>query len=198
MSGLGARLILGIASIGAMLFMLAVADTPDAYAKKGKIHTCIDKKGPDKGAMRFSKIKRCRKGEKSLSWNKRGLPGQAGQPGPAGATGTGGDPGALDELRLDLDQQSARIQELEGEVDALTTQVTALAAQLTGLGTQLGALGSDFTSFKSDACDQLETLTDQSNSMGTALDGIGLGGTIPPLLTLTNPGSPTALPAFGC
>jgi hypothetical protein len=174
------RLALALASVTAMLFIVSLGAVPEAQAKKGKIHACAAKKGPDKGTMRWVRKGKCHKGEKAVKWNKRGPAGTAGpqgQPGPAGPSGEGANQQALDALRLQLEQQTARITDLE---------------------TQLGTLSTEFAAFQTVACAQLSTLTDQTNLIGTALDGIGLGGTIPPLLDLVNPGAPTALPGFSC
>jgi len=176
---------------------LACTGPAAAFAKQGKIHACYATKGPDKGAMRFVRGKKCHHGEKSLKWNKTGKPGPSGQPGPTGPAG-GASQDALDQLHAQLDQQAARIDTLETQIGQLTAQYDALAAQVTALAGQITGLGGQFDSFKSLACGQLADLTSQSNAMGTALDAIGLGGTIPPLLTLTNPGAPTGLPAFSC
>lgn len=163
-----------------MFCIVALVAVPDADAKKGKIRACVAKKGPDKGTMRWVRSGKCHKGEKAVKWNKRGRagkPGQPGQQGPVGPAGEGADQGAIEALRLQLEQQTARIADLES---------------------QLGAVTSQFAAFQTAACAQLATLTEQSNLMGAALDGIGLGGTIPPLLDLINPGAPTALPGFSC
>jgi hypothetical protein len=164
---------------------VALGATDEAVAKKGKIHACYATKGPSKGAMRFVRTKKCRPGEKSLSWNKKGMAGPAGQTGaagqagPPGPAGSGGSSDTIEQLRTQLDQQSVRISDLEGQVAQLTSQSVALAAQL-------GA-----------ACGQLANLTDQSNDLGTAIDGIDLTGVLGGL-TFTNPGAPTALASFAC
>ena len=181
------RLALALASVTAMLSIVALGAVPEAEAKKAKIYACAAKKGPDKGTMRWVRKGKCQKGEKAVKWNKRGPVGAAGpqgQPGPAGPSGEGANQEALDALRLQLEQQTARIANLE--------------TQLGALDTQFGALSTEFAAFQTVACAQLSTLTDQTNLMGAALDGIGLGGTIPPLLDLVNPGAPTALPGFSC
>ncbi len=153
-----------IALIAALVGALAIAPGAPAAAKKGKVHVCVETRGKDKGVMHLAKGKHCHKGQKSVTFNKRGKRGRAGEPGaegPQGPTGQGAPPDAL---------------------AALQQQLAAQAEQLAALQSQLAA-----------ACTQLSTVTTQLNALGTALDGIGLGGTIPPLLTLISPGAPTPL-----
>jgi hypothetical protein len=159
----------GIALLAALVAVLMIAPAANAAAKKGKVHVCVEKHGKDKGVMRLAKSKHCPKGQKAVTFSKkgkRGKPGKAGQQGPQGPAGQGADPDAL---------------------AALQQQVAALQSQFAQVQTQLSA-----------ACTQLTTVTTQLNALGTALDGIGLGGTIPPLLALINPGAPPGLPAFSC
>jgi len=150
----------------ALLGLVVAAPAAPAAAKKGKIKVCVQKSGKDRGAMRFSGKKGCKKDERKLTWNKKGQRGPAGERGPEGSAGEGASPDQLAALQQALAATTSRITELE---------------------TQLAT-----------ACGQLTALTTQSNLLGTALDGIGLGGTIPPLLTLITPSPPPALPAFSC
>jgi hypothetical protein len=53
------------------------------------IKACAKKKG---GALR--KAKKCRRGERRVTWAKTGVPGATGPQGPAGPAGNGGAPGA--------------------------------------------------------------------------------------------------------
>jgi hypothetical protein len=150
----------------ALLATLLVAPSAPAAAKKGKVNVCVEKRGKDKGAMRFAGKKKCHKGEKKVTLNKKGPPGPAGARGPEGPAGQGA---SADQLA------------------ALQEALAAQAAQISALQTQLAA-----------ACSQLVALTSQTEALGAALDGIGLGGTIPPLLTLITPAAPSPLPAFSC
>jgi hypothetical protein len=168
----GRAIALALTALIAML-VIAPAAAP-AASKKGKVNVCVEKRGKDRGAMRFAGKKRCHKGEKKVTFAKKGKPGPAGQRGPEGPAGPAGSAADLTALRAELE-----------------AQIAALQGQLTGLSTQ-------FAAFQTAACAQLATLTDQTNALGTALDGIGLGGTIPALLTLVNPGAPPGLPAFSC
>jgi hypothetical protein len=159
-------------AVVAALLLPAGADA--AVAKKGKVNVCVEKRGKDRGAMRFAGKKKCHKGEKKLTLSTKGKRGPAGERGPEGPAGPAGSADDLTALRTELE-----------------SQIAALQGQLTGLSTQ-------FATLQTAACAQLATLTDQTNALGTALDGIGLGGTIPALLTLVNPGAPTPLPGFSC
>jgi hypothetical protein len=178
--------------------VIAFAVTDEAVAKKGKIHVCVAKRGPDKGAMRFVRGKKCQKGEKSLSWNKKGMPGPAGATGQTGPAGAGeGAQQTIDQLRTQLDQQSTRVADLESQVAQLTTQYSAALNQLGALGTQVTGLGNQFGAFQTTACGQLTNLTDQSNDLGTAIDGIDVTGLFGGLAFIS-PGAPTALQSFAC
>lgn len=152
--------------LAALVALVAIAPAASGAAKKGKVHVCVEKRGKDKGVMHLSKTKRCHKGLKSITFNKRGPAGKAGERGPEGPAGEGASPDAIAALQQALASQAAQISALQSQLET--------------------------------ACGQLSVLTGQANALGTALNGIGLGGTIPALLTLVNPGAPPGLPAFGC
>jgi hypothetical protein len=122
----------------AALLACAVAAPADAAAKKGKVHVCVEKRGKDKGAMRLSKSKRCHKGEKSLTLNKRG---PAGQRGPEGPAGQGASPDALAALQQALADQAAQIAALQSQLTAACAQLSAVTTQVDALGTAIGGIG---------------------------------------------------------
>ncbi len=155
--------------LAALLAALVVAPAADAASKKGKVNVCVEKRGKDRGAMRFAGKKKCHKGEKKVTLSKKGKRGPAGARGPEGPAGPAGEGASADQLA------------------ALQQALADQAAQLAALQSQLAA-----------ACAQLTAVTGQVNALGTALDGIGLGGTIPPLLELITPAVPAPLPAFAC
>lgn len=67
----------------------------DVSGSASAITACVKKKGKAKGAMRAAK--KCKRGEKKLTWNKVGPAGPQGPAGDKGATGDAGpkgDPGA--------------------------------------------------------------------------------------------------------
>jgi hypothetical protein len=79
-----------IVSIMALVLAMggfAVAAIPDG---SGVIHGCYKKK---KGTLRLVSGTKCKKSEKSISWNEKGQPGTAGAQGAQGGKGDKGDAG---------------------------------------------------------------------------------------------------------
>src|SRR5215212_10247317 len=73
--------------LAAVAVTAAVSITAFSVAQTGdtsvaKVKACYAKKGAEKGVLR--KAKRCRKGERKLTWNTRGPRGTAGAPGASG------------------------------------------------------------------------------------------------------------------
>jgi hypothetical protein len=144
------------------------------------------------------KSPRCGKRETAISWNKQGPAGAAGAAGPAGSAASSD---TLDQLHSQIQTQADQIAALEdqlGQLAGIQGQVAQLTGQATALAAGLGTVTGQLSTFQTTACNQLTGLTAQSNALGTALDGVGLGGTIPPALTLVTPPAPPALPAFAC
>lgn len=114
--------------VGAMLTLLVAAFGAGGAAAstkvKGKVHACVIKQGKDKGLMRFTPKGKCKRGEKKLTWNKRGKRGKRGAAGATGPAGAGAQTG-----------------ELEATIAVLCTQLTAVTTQLNSLETALGGLG---------------------------------------------------------
>ncbi|HEV2815136.1 MAG TPA: hypothetical protein VGW10_17915 [Solirubrobacteraceae bacterium] len=76
-------------AIAAVASGIAIAAVPDS---QGRINGCYKNKG---GALRILKSgTTCRRGEKLVQWNQRGVPGVAGVAGPAGPAASPGAPGA--------------------------------------------------------------------------------------------------------
>lgn len=96
--------------------------------------------------------------------------GKRGKRGPEGPKGQDGKDGANSSVVDDLVTQ---LQQQASAIEALRNQVTAL-------------------------CTQAAAVTSQLDALGGVVSGIGLGGTIPPLLTLVVPTVPTPLGTFGC
>lgn len=164
-----------VVGTAALLMAVTAAGTAPAAAKQAKIHACYAKKGPDKGAMRFVRGKKCAHGEKSVSWSKRG---KAGATGPAGPAGAGASATDLDALRQLITTQSAQITTLENELATLSGELDALRTQ---------------------ACAQLSALTTQSNALRTVFAGLGVNGALAALAgALVVPALPAALPSFSC
>jgi uncharacterized coiled-coil protein SlyX len=175
------RNLVAAAVIATALLLVASIGAGDASAKGKKIHACVVKKGPDKGAMHFSRKGKCGKGEKKLSWNKKGKAGKQGSAGPKGETGPEGPSGVTDELLATIAAQQAAIDQLKSQVTALTSQLNALSPTVAAL------------------CSQMTAVTSQTNALGTALGGLtlnalltGLGG------ALNIPALPAALAPFTC
>jgi hypothetical protein len=165
------RALVVLAVAGAGLMLAASLGPADASAKGKKIRACVVKKGPDKGVMRFSPKGKCHKGEKKISWAKKGRRGPSGPAGPAGAQGSSA---VTDELLATIAAQQATIDQLTSQLNALAPQVAAL-------------------------CAQMDTVTDQTNALGTALGGLTLNGVLTTLGGALNiPALPSALAPFSC
>jgi hypothetical protein len=172
-------LVLALAAVAA-LFLLA-AMNPNAAAAKGKrISACVVKKGPDKGAMHFSRKGKCHKGEKKISWNKKGMRGKKGATGPQGNTGPEGPSGVTDELLATIAAQQAAIDQLTSQLSTVTTQLNALKSQVTGLAPQVAAL-----------CTQMQAVTTQVTAIQTVTAAVIA-------IVPVGPALPAALSAFSC
>jgi hypothetical protein len=132
------NVVLGLTVAGLLALLGAFVAAPAApAAKRGKIKVCVAKKGPDKGAMRFSKKGKCKRGERKLSWAKKGKAGAQGAAGPQGPAGSAAN---VDELLALIEAQQTTIDGLTQEVADLTTQVSTLAGQVLALEDILGGL----------------------------------------------------------
>lgn len=81
-----------LALAAALVALLAVGISPPADAGAKKIKACVSKKS---GVLRIPKKgKKCKHGERKLSWNKRGKRGRRGHTGPQGPQGERGPQGA--------------------------------------------------------------------------------------------------------
>ena len=169
-------LIAGFALIGVLL-LGGGPGAADAGAKGKKIRACVTKRGPDKGAMRFSRSGKCQKGEKKISWKKKG---KAGPQGATGETGPQGPSGVTEELLETITTQQQTI-------ETLTTQVASLTAQLNAVKAQTAAL-----------CAQMTPVAGRINALIDVIEGISLGGIIPVGLLLDVPDPPNPLSAFSC
>jgi hypothetical protein len=133
------------------------------------------KKGKAKGSLRVIPAgKRCKKGEKKLTWNAQGPQGQTGGQGGSGATGGTGGIGDTG---------------LQGQIDDLKSQVSSLTSQLAALTTQFDSL-----------CGEVGTLVTKTNGILTGLGAPSLTGTLLGLgtLGLAFPSLPSGLSPFTC
>jgi hypothetical protein len=203
-------LVLALLAAAALCAAVIVGEAGAAklVGKDGVVYACYKAKGKRKGAVRLvTKNGKCHKGEKKVSWSVAGPAGQSGENGQNGENGAGGEGGTGGE------KGSTGTQSLEKQVQSLTSKLTALESVLKGitntellgaLGKLQGVSGSGLQEAVAKVpvvntlCKQAGLLTSQSNALGGALEGIKLGGTIPPLLNLITPMPPTSLPAFSC
>ncbi len=174
--------------------------------KDGRVYACYKAKGKRKGAVRLvAKKGKCHKGEKKISWSAAGSTGESGENGQNGENGAGGEGGTGGE------KGTTGTQGLEKQVQALTTKVTSLESVLKGVTNTelLGALGKlqgvSGTGLQeavakvpivNTLCAQSSKLTEQSNGMAAAVEGISLVGIT--VLELLVPQLPAALPKFSC
>jgi hypothetical protein len=198
-------LVLALLAVAALCTAVIVGAASGALVgKDGKVYACYKAKGKRKGAVRLvAKNAHCRKGEKKVSWSAAG---QSGENGSNGENGVGGEGGAGGEKGLTT-------QGLEKQVQSLTSKLTQLESVLKGITNTelLGALGKlqgvsgaglqeavAKVPVVNTLCKQSGLLTTQANALRTAVDGIELGGTIPPLLNLITPMVPAPLESFSC
>jgi hypothetical protein len=93
---------------------------------------------------------------------------------------------------------TASAAKLDGISASELNATIANAAKLTGISaTELGNAIAAIPRVGA-LCTRTATLTTQSNALLTVLGGLGLGGTIPPALTLTVPALPAPLSSFAC
>ena len=173
--------------------------------KNGRVYACYKAKGKRKGAVRLvPKKTKCRKGEKKVSWSAAGPSGEGGENGVNGENGVGGEGGVGGEKGLTT-------QGLEKQVNSLLSKVTQLESVLKGInpGDLTGALGKlqgvSGTGLQeavakvpvvNTLCAQSAKLTEQSNAMSSAVEGIALVGIT--ALKLAIPQLPSTLPKFSC
>lgn len=130
---LGASLGLVTAVVGLLTGLVLVGPaTAASPVKNGQIRACYKVKGKAKGAMRVVKGKRCKRGERPLTWSVAGPAGAAGSqgsPGAQGAQGVQGNPGAAGSTGA-----GASLANLETKVASLSLEVDALESLLAGVG----------------------------------------------------------------
>jgi hypothetical protein len=115
-----------LVAVLSLSLLAGAAPGANAAAKKRRVTACVIKKGEDKGLMRFAPRGKCKRGEKKLTWNKKGRRGPRGEQGPAGGGGGGTNPLVT--------QLSASVSSLCSQLSAVTNQLTAVQSALAGLG----------------------------------------------------------------
>lgn len=189
---------LGLCALLLTTGMVGSAAAAGILGKDGKVYACYRTKGKAKGTVRLvAKKKKCRKGEKKISWNANGPAGESGQGGSNGESGAGGEAGATG-LEGRIEKLTDRVESLESKLKGITNAtLNEVVSKLQGVsGAQLQEAVKSVTNVKA-LCSQASALTGQSNMLGSALDAakvLGLTG-----LSLSFPTAiPTALPAFTC
>lgn len=152
---------------GALGLTLLAAEV-EAKPRGAKITACVARKGPDKGLMRVTKKKRCKRGEMKVVWTKKPAAGKPGPPGaqgpqgpqgpqgaqgpsgPQGPAGAGVDPAELLALEQRITDLEAGLGALTGRVGALETTAGALEGQVGTLETDLEAAVADIAGLTSD------------------------------------------------
>lgn len=202
-SRLGTSLGLVAAVVGLIAgLVLAGPATAASPVKNGQIRACYKVEGKSKGAMRVVNGKRCKRGERPLTWSVVGPPGATGAQGSqgsqggtgaqgpqgnTGATGSTGSAGASGSSTLGLESQVAS---LALEVETLKEILSGVTnAELTGviddlpvvqgavsnLGTTVSGLSSTVADQGDDfdlLCKQTEELNEQSSLLGAAFGDI--------------------------
>lgn len=193
-------LIVSLVGAAILLFALvgmAGASTP--VGKDGKIHACYRVKGKPKGSLRIvpAKQKRCKRGERKVSWSASsttGVPGVngtagntgGGQSGSNGSSGTSGNEAALKSQIADL---ALKLEGLEGILDGVTN-----GKLLNAVDAVKGLTNSDLTEavqtvpVVEQLCTQSTDLTEQANLLTKGLTKeVSLGGVLPVGLLLELP-----------
>jgi hypothetical protein len=200
--------LLALLAAAALCAAVVVGEASGALVgKDGRVYACYKAKGKRKGAVRLvAKKGKCHKGEKKVSWSAAGPAGQGGENGQNGENGVGGEGGAGGEkgtagtqgLEKQVQSLTAKVTSLESVLKGITNgDLTGMLAKLSGIssGTQLQEAVAAVPVVKT-LCGQSSKLTEQSNAMSSAVEGISLIGVT--LLELFVPQLPAALPKFSC
>jgi len=127
-----------------LVSLVGTAGAAAPIGQDGTIHACYRVKGKPKGGLRVvpSAKKRCKRGERKVTWNvtgtsaqtgtsgQSGAGGQSGASGQAGQTGTTGSSGTEAVLQSKIANLNLKLEGLEGVLDGITH------------GDLLGALGT--------------------------------------------------------
>lgn len=160
---------------GLVLVGPATAASP---VKNGQIRACYKVKGKAKGAMRVVKGKRCKRGERPLTWSvagpagATGAAGSQGSPGTQGAQGVPGNPGANGSAGS-TGGAGTSMANLETKVASLSLEVDALESLLAGVGS--GDLAGLLAKLNGITGTQLQDAVDTVpvvSSLAGKLDGI--------------------------
>jgi uncharacterized protein YoxC len=197
-----------------------------SFGKDGIIHACYKAKGKDKGALRVvPTASGCRKlrGWRPFSWSassgrsgqngsqgtagEHGQQGPQGNPGPEGKEGQQGTAGQIEKsLTETIQKQTSQIDVLTEQVTDLTDEVLVMEGDLIDLSGGLADVEGNVTDLTGglgnlegtvdETCDQLTTVTDQSDEILQSLLGASVGGILNAVLDI--PSLPDELGTFEC
>jgi hypothetical protein len=197
--------------------------------KDGQIHACYRVKGKPKGSLRVvpSAKKRCRRGERKVTWSVAGSAGQvgangqsagngqSGQSGVDGSSGADGAPGTGEAaLITKVASLSLRVEELENVLDGLdNTQLLNTVDAVKGLDngvltdaveaveglthSELNEAVKSLPAVES-LCEQTPELAEQANLLGEVIGDLGLGGVLGGFLEIPTLPNELKLNEFGC
>ncbi|HWA55220.1 MAG TPA: hypothetical protein VG816_13710 [Solirubrobacterales bacterium] len=191
-----------VSLVGAAILLFALVGTAGAASpvgKDGKIHACYRVKGKPKGSLRIvpAKQKRCKRGERKVSWSASsttGIPGVNGTTGTtaggqSGASGTNGTNGNELALKSQITDLALKLEGLEGILSGLTNNKL-----LGAVDAVKGLTNSDLTEavqavpVVEQLCTQSSALTEQDNLLTKGLtEEVSLGGVLPVGLLLNLP-----------
>jgi len=193
-SRLGVSLGLVAAVVGLITGLVLVGPaTAASPVKDGQIRACYKAKGKSKGAMRVVKGKRCKRGERPLTWSvsgpagasgaagsqgspgSQGVPGVQGNPGVAGSAGSAGAGTSLASLETKVASLSLEVDALE---DLLVPKVTDLEGLLSGvdsgeLSDALSKLDGVSGADLEDVVADLPTLQSTVTGLNSTVTGLG-------------------------
>jgi len=186
----------------AIALLLATVGSSSASAASvvgpgGQISGCYVKKGKAKGTLRVVPPgKRCKKGERPVSWGAQGQSGQSGQTGTQGGSGQTG----IIALQDRVTQLEDRVTQLQSILAGVTN--TDLLGAITNASKLNGISASDLTGAIASVdslCTEVGTqVVPQLNSIRSVLTGLSLSGVIPVGLGLAVPAIPSALASYAC
>jgi hypothetical protein len=222
-SRLGASLGLVAAVVGLITGLVLVGPaTAASPVKNGQVRACYKVKGKSKGAMRVVKGKRCKRGERPLTWSvtgpagASGAAGSQGSPGSQGVSGVQGNPGAagsagsagagtsLASLETKVASLSLEVNALEdllvpkvADLEDVVGDLPALQSTVSGLNSTVTGLGTTVTGLTTktgELCAQAKALNEQTGLLGDAF------GEIEVLAGIVTLGLPTVDPldSFTC
>lgn len=191
-----------VSLVGAAILLFALVGTAGAASpvgKDGKIHACYRVKGKPKGSLRIvpAKQKRCKRGERKVSWSASsttGMPGVNGTTGTtaggrSGSSGTNGTNGTEAALKSQIAALNLKLEGLEGILSGLTNNKL-----LGAVDAVKGLTNSDLTEavqavpVVEQLCTQSSDLTEQANLLTKGLtEEVSLGGVLPVGLLLNLP-----------